>query len=50
MKRNIASVLFHFGVKVNKPVYLAKSRQRYDKTHNFLLHVPNHALKDMYSV
>ena len=35
--------------KVNKSVCIAKSRQLHDKTHNnFLLHVPNHALKDMY--
>ena len=33
-------------VKVNKSVYMAKSRQRYHKTHNnILLHVSNHALK-----
>ena len=35
-------------IKVNKSVYIVKSRQRYDKTLNFLQHVPNHALKDMY--
>ena len=30
-------------------VYIAKSRQRYYKTlNNIMLHVPNHALKDMY--
>ena len=37
------------SVKVNKSVSIAKSGQRYDKTrNNLLLHVPNHALKDMY--
>ena len=36
-------------LKVNKSVYIAKSRQRYYKTlNNILLHVPNHALKDVY--
>ena len=35
--------------KANKSVYKAKSRQRYYKTfNNILLHVPNHALKDVY--
>ena len=35
-------------LKINKSVYIAKLGQRYDKTlDNFLLHVPNHALKDM---
>ena len=30
-------------LKVNKSVYIAKSRQRYHKTlNNILLHVPNH--------
>ena len=34
-------------LKVNKSVYIPKSRQRHVITHNnFLLHVPNHALKD----
>ena len=38
-----------FVIKVNKSVYVAKLGQRYDKRlNNFLLHVPNHALKDMY--
>ena len=38
-----------FVIKVNKSVYVAKLGQRYDKTlNNFLLRVPNHALKDMY--
>ena len=33
--------------KVNKSVYIAKSRQRYYLTLNeILLHVSNHALKD----
>ena len=36
-------------IKVIKSVDIAKSWQRYDKTlNNFLLHVPNHTLKDMY--
>ena len=36
-------------LKVNKSVYIAKSRQRHYKTLNkILLHVPNHALKDVY--
>ena len=36
-------------IKGNKSAYIAKSGQRYDKTlNNFLLHVQNHALKDMY--
>ena len=35
--------------KANKSVYKAKSKQRYYKTfNNILLHVPNHALKDVY--
>ena len=34
--------------KVNKSVYVAKLEQRYDKTlNNFLLHLLNHAIKDM---
>ena len=34
---------------MNKSVHIAKSRQRYYKTlNNILLHVPNHALKDVY--
>ena len=33
-------------VKVNKSVYIAKSKQQYDKTlKNFLLHLPNHDLR-----
>ena len=40
---------FMKSLKVNKSVYIAKSRQRYHKTlNNILLHVSNHALKDMY--
>ena len=36
-------------VKVNKSIYIAKSRQQYYKTlNNILLNVPNHALKDLY--
>ena len=36
-------------LKVNKPVYIAKLRQRYYKIlNNILLHAPNHALKDEY--
>ena len=35
-------------LKVNKSVYILKSRQRYHSTlNNILLHVSNHALKDM---
>ena len=37
---------FMFLIKVNK--YTAKSRQPYHLTLNSLLHVSNHALKDMY--
>ena len=34
---------------MNKSLYIAKSRQQYYKTlNNILLHVPNHALKDVY--
>ena len=37
-------------VEMNKLVYIATSKQRYDKTlNNFLLHVAIHALKGMYS-
>ena len=40
---------FFITLKVNRSVYIAKSRQRYYKTrNNILLHVPNHALKDVY--
>ena len=36
-------------LKVNKSVYVAKSRQRYYRTlNNILLHVPNHALKAVF--
>ena len=36
-------------IKVNKSVYIAKWRQWYYKTiNNIFLHVPNHALKDVY--
>ena len=39
------------AVKVNKSLYIAKLRQRYHKTFKkILLHVSNHALKDMYTV
>ena len=45
-------LLFYFyesSIKVNKSVYIAKSRQRYHETlDNIVLHVPNHALKDVY--
>ena len=35
--------------KVNKSLYIAKSRQRHDRTlNNFLLHLPNHAFEDLY--
>ena len=41
--------LANINVKVNKSVYKAKSGQRYHLTlNNILLHVSNHALKDMY--
>ena len=37
------------SVKVNKSVYIAKSRQRHHKPlTNILLHVSNHTSKDMY--
>ena len=37
------------GIKVNKSVYMVKSGKLYDKNlNNFLLHVPNRALKDMH--
>ena len=55
---NCLSVFYHFVIlalkglsklKVKKSVYIAKSRQRYHLTLNdILLHVSNHALKDMY--
>ena len=36
----------HHLLKMNKSVYVAKSRQRYYKAlNNILLHVPNHVLK-----
>ena len=36
-------------IKVNKSVYIAKSRQQCYKTlNNILLHVPNNTLKDVY--
>ena len=39
----------HVQFKKNKPVDIGESRQRYHKKlSNMLLHVPNHALKDMY--
>ena len=39
----------NYKVKVNKSIYIAKLRQRYYKTlKNILLHLSNHALKDMY--
>ena len=39
----------HNQLKVNKSVYIAKSKQQYHKRLNkILLHVSNHALKDMY--
>ena len=46
---NFVSVRFCFGSHVNRLlVYIAKLRQRYYKTlKNILLHVSNHALKDM---
>ena len=50
MKCHVIFYLFgaYSSVKVNKSVYVAKLGQRCDKTlNNFLLHVPNHALKDM---
>ena len=49
LKSNEIYLLGEFNIKVNKSVYIAKSRQRYYKTlHNILLHVPNHALKYVY--
>ena len=42
-------VTFFTTVRVNKSVYIAKTRQWYYKTHkNILLHMSNHALKYMY--
>ena len=39
----------NFEIKVNKSVYIAKSRQRYHLTlNNILLYVSNHDLKYMY--
>ena len=44
-----SSYLSDFLIKVNKSVYIVKSRQRYHlKLNDILLHVINHALKDMY--
>ena len=49
LKVKIKVRMKHFKLKVNKSVYIAKSRQRYYKTFkNILLLVPNHALKDVY--
>ena len=46
---NIVYTFVQILIKVNKSVYIAKSRQRYFQTlNNILLHVPNHALKDVY--
>ena len=43
MMKSLAMLL---EVKVNKSVYIAKSKQQYDKTlKNFLLHLPNHDLR-----
>ena len=43
MMKSLAKLL---DVKVNKSVYIAKSKQQYDKRlNNFLLHVPNHDLR-----
>ena len=47
----VLAIIFLFSkyIKVNKSIYIAKSRQQYFKTlTNILLHVPNHALKDVY--
>ena len=47
------SCLLHFNRnwKLKRSVYIVKSRQRYDKTLNsFLLHMSNHALKDIYMI
>ena len=36
-------------LKANKSIYIARSRLRHDITlNNFLLHVPNHVLNDLY--
>ena len=43
------SYLSDFLIKANKSVYIVKSRQRYHlNLYDILLHVINHALKDMY--
>ena len=45
----LCHILYAILLKVNQSVYIAKSRQWYEKTlNNVLLHVSNHALKDMY--
>ena len=42
-------VLAETKIKVNKSVNIAKSRQRHDTPlNNFLFHVPNHALRDLF--
>ena len=42
-------VLAETKIKMNKSVNIAKSRQRHDTPlNNFLLHVPNHALRDLF--
>ena len=42
-------MILHVLFKVNKLVYIAKSRQWYHKTlKNILLHVPSHTLKNVY--
>ena len=42
-------VLAETKIKMNKSVNIAKSRQRHDTPlNNFLFHVPNHALRDLF--
>ena len=46
---SLRKTIQNHSIKVNMSVYIAKSRQRFDVTlNNFLLHVPNHALKGLY--
>ena len=46
---NFEKTVKFLAFKVNKSVYIAKSRQRYYQIlNNISLHVPNHALKDVY--
>ena len=46
---NFEKTVKFLAFKVNKSVYIAKSQQRYYQIlNNISLHVPNHALKDVY--